>query len=496
MELIFRNEANQEEEVLFVPVLKNDEAIVRLIKSFAYEDEKLVISRIKKENFTANKGQLFVIHDDKQVIVFVGTGQVKKLSREDIRQNAGYIVSYLKKYKTTKIGLMTKPFLKGTSDIAMLAQSLAEGLYLANYSFDKYKKEDKEAIKVDIKELFVYLPVIQKVKFAKFWEQGKLLAEGTILARDLVNEPAGTMTPQFLADTASSIAKSSKDISVKILDRDQIAALKMNAFLAIAKGAQAEPKFIHLIYKPSGKIKDRVAVVGKGITFDSGGLNVKPWDNMHNMKIDMAGAANVLGIFKILAASNLKIEVHGIIAACENMSSGDAVKPGDVVRNMAGKSIEIAHTDAEGRVTLADALAYAQKQGIKKIVDMATLTGAVIVALGGQYAGFFANNDKMSKDILKHAKHSGEAMWQLPLAPEYTNMNQSKVADIKNISNEKGAGAIMAALFLNYFIEEGVAWSHIDIAGPAYAEKEMNSYTPVGGVGFGVRTIFNWLKSL
>ena len=496
MELIFRAEENQEEEVLFVPVLKDDKAITNLIKSFDYEDESDVLSRVKKENFLGKKGQVFVIHDDQQTIVFIGTGQAKKLAAEDFRKTAGHVIAYLKKYKANKIGLVAKHWLKGTSDISLLAQSLAEGLYLANYDFDKYKKVDKENIKVDIKEIYVYLIDSQKVKFTKAWELGKSLAEGTILARDLVNEPAGTMTPQFLADTAREIAKTNKNITVKILEEDKIAKLKMDAFLSIAKGSHEAPKFIHLIYKPIGKAKDKIAIVGKGITFDSGGLNIKPWEGMYDMKVDMAGAATVLGVFEALAVSNPKVEVHGIIAACENMPSGNAVKPGDIVKNMQGKSIEIAHTDAEGRVTLADSLAYAQKQGINKIVDLATLTGSVVVALGSQYAGFFANNNKLAKDILKQAESSGETMWQLPLAPEYKEMNKSKVADIRNISNTKGGGSIMAAWFLDYFIEEGVEWAHIDIAGPAYIEKSINSYTPVGGAGFGVRTILNWLRNI
>jgi len=495
MELIFRNEENQEAEVLFIPVLKDDLVIERLLKSFDYEDELDILSRIKKENFKGSKGQIFTIHDDKQSVVFLGTGQDKKLSTEDIRQTAGCIIAYLKKYRAKKIALVLKHWLKGINDISLVSQSLAEGLLLANYNFDRYKKEDKEVIKIDIKEIFVYLENNQQVRFTKGWQLGKSLAEGTILARDLVNEPAGTMTPQFLADTAMEIAKKSKNISVRILDRDKIAKLKMNAYLSIAQGSQEEPRFIHLVYKPQGKAKDKVALVGKGLTFDSGGLNVKPWEGMYDMKIDMGGAAAVLGVFEALVTSDIRVEVHGIIAACENMPSGSAVKPGDVVRNMQGKSIEIAHTDAEGRVTLSDSLAYAQKQKITKIVDLATLTGAAIIALGSQYACFFSNNDKMAKDILASAKESGEAMWQLPLAEEYKDLNKSKVADIRNIAINRGAGTIMAAWFLNYFIEEGVDWSHIDIAGPVYAEKDVNSYTPVGGVGYGVRTLYNWLKN-
>lgn len=493
MELIFKIQEDREAELLFLPALKDDPSIEKIIKSFDYEDEEDILTRLKRENFKGAKGQVFVVHDDLQTIVLLGTGQSRKLSAEDIREIAGNMIAYLRKYRVKKIGLDIKYWSKGINDLTTLAQALAEGMYLAAYNFDKYKTPDKETINLDIKKIFVYLKSNQESKFVKAWELGRALAEGTNLARNLVNEPAGTMTPEFLAETAREIAAKSKNIRVKILEKEAIAKMKMNAYLSIAKGSSAQPKFIHLVYKPQGKVKDRVALVGKGITFDSGGLNVKPWEGMIDMKIDMAGSAAVLGVFEILSKSDIKVEVHGIIAACENMSSGSAVKPGDIVTNMQGKSIEIAHTDAEGRVTLADSLAYAQKQKINKIVDLATLTGAAVVALGSQYACFFSNNEKMTKDILKFAKDSGEAMWQLPLAPEYKELNKSKVADIRNISIGRGAGSIMAAWFLNYFIEEGVDWAHLDIAGPAYAEKQNKSYIPAGGVGFGVRTLYNWL---
>lgn len=495
MDLIFRTEENQEEEVLFVATLKDDKAIISLIKSFDYEDETDLLKRIKKENFKGNKGQLFVIHDDRQTIVFIGTGQDKKLSSENIRQTAGYIVAYLKKYKANKIGLITKHWLKGTSDIGILAQSLAEGIYLANYSFDKYKKKDKESIKVDIEEIYIYVTKSQKSKFIKAWDLGKSLAEGTIMARNLINEPAGHMTPTYLAQEAIEIAKENKNISVKIFDKDRVSKMGMGAFLGIDKGSNEALKFIHLIYKPTGKAKDKIALVGKGLTFDSGGLNTKPWDGMYGMKHDMSGSAAVLGVFSAIAKVNPKVEAHGIIAACENMSSGSAIKPGDVLKSMSGKTIEVAHTDAEGRVTMADSLEYAQQQGISKIVDLATLTGSIVVALGPNYAGLFSNNEKLANDILKNSKVAGENLWQMPLAVEYKDHNESKIADVRNIGN-KSAGSISAAWFLAEFIKDDTAWVHLDIAGTAYTEKEINSYTPAGGVGFGVRTILNWLKSI
>lgn len=496
MELIFSNLEEGQAEVLFFPVLIADGQIDKLITSLCYDDEKQILKRLKRENFTGKSGQSFVIHDDNQSVVLLGTGQEKKLGPLEWRELAGNMIMYLKKYSAQKVGLDIKYWLKGSSDVARLSQSIAEGIYLASYDFDKYKKTDKDKIKVDIKDLYIYLDKKYINKFQVGFERGKLMAQGTAKGRDLVNEPAGHMTPTFLAQEAESIAKNSQSIKVKIFDKDKIATMKMGAFLGIAQGSSQAPKFIHLIYKPKGKAKDTIALVGKGITFDSGGLNVKPWEGMQQMKIDMGGAAAVLGVFSVLDKIQPKVEVHGIIAACENMSSGSAIKPGDVVTNMQGKTIEIGHTDAEGRVTLADSLAYAQKQGIKKIVDAATLTGAIMFALGPQYAGLYSSDDKLAKDLLKSADLSGERLWHMPLAPEYKDYNESKVADIKNIGITRLGGSILAAWFLKYFVADDVSWAHLDIAAPAFAEKPFNSYTPIGGVGFGVRTFLEWLNSL
>jgi len=496
MELIFKPLEGKEAEVLFYPVLAKASAIESLIVNLNYEDETAVLARIKKEKFSGKKGQILLIHDNLQAIVLLGTGQEARLSAEDWRQAMGEAVAYLKKYQAKKIGFDLKHWLRGTNNVQLLGQAMAEGFELASYEFLKYKKIDKDSHHLDIKELYIYSTPAQKNAWQKGWQTGQLMAQGVKLARDLVNEPAGTMTPTFLAEEAKKIAQLSKNIRLRILDREQIEKLGMRAYLAIAKGSTEEPKFIHLVYNPGGRVKDKIALVGKGVTFDSGGLNIKPWENMQQMKIDMGGAASVLGIFSALDALKPKVEVHGIIAACENMPSGQSVKPGDVVRNMQGKTIEIVHTDAEGRVTLSDSLAYAQKQGIKKIVDIATLTGSIIMALGPEYAGLFANKQKLANELLKSATIVGENIWQLPLAPEYKDLDKSQVADYRNIPSMKMAGSITAAWFLAHFIKDDVDWAHIDIAGPVYAEKSYNSYTPIGGVGFGVRTILEWLKNL
>lgn len=496
MNIVFRAKEDAQAEIIFYPVLQDDKAINALLKKLDYENEASIFTRLKREDFKAKSGQFFVIHDEEQSVVLIGRGEEKKFDLESWRVLAGQMANYLKKQQVKSAGLELDYWLNNKKDVKDLAKALAEGFYLANYKFDKFINKKDKISSFDLENLFIYTDKKSKNIFQKAWQEGVLFAQATALARDLVNEPASTMNPQFLADTAIRIAKENKNISVKVLEEAEVKKMGMGAYLGIAKGSVEKPKFIHLIYKPNAKAKDKVALVGKGITFDSGGLNIKPFEGMINMKIDMGGAATVLGVFEVIAKLNPKVEVHGVIAACENMPSGNAVRPGDVLHSMSGQTIEIANTDAEGRVTLADALHYIQQKGVKKIVDLATLTGAVVIGLGPNYAALFASDDKMSKQILDSAKKEGEPLWPLPLAKEYKDFNESKIADIRNIPNTRGGGTITAALFLKHFVADDVAWAHIDIAGPVYAEKDFNSYTPAGGVGFGVRTLLDWLSKM
>ena len=316
----------------------------------------------------------------------------------------------------------------------------------------------------------------------------------TILARDLVNEPASVMTPSFLAETALKIAKANPQIKAKILDKEQVEKLGMNAYLGIDQGSEEPLKFIHLIYQPKTKAKEKIALVGKGITFDSGGLNIKVGEGMTDMKVDMAGAATVLGVFSVIAGLKIKAEVHGIIAACENMPSGKAIKPGDVVKNMQGKTIEIGNTDAEGRVILSDALEYAKRYKPALVVDVATLTGACIHAVGEEYAGLFTRDAKIKKCIEDAAEMTNEPVWQLPLDDSHVHSIKSYVADVKNIGERK-PGASTAAAFLEFFTD--YPWAHLDIAGQmAYGKPQ--PFQRQGARGFGVhlltQVVRNWFK--
>jgi len=322
--------------------------------------------------------------------------------------------------------------------------------------------------------------------------RGTKLAQATNYARDLVNTPSRDMGPAELAEEATKLA--GKGISVTIMDRSEMEKLGMHAALSVGAGSQHEPVGVHLSYAPRGA-KRTVAVVGKAVTFDSGGLNVKTGDGMTTMKIDMAGAASVLGLFKALATFRPNVAVHGIFLAVENMPGGSAYRPGDVVKAMDGTTIEVLNTDAEGRITLADALAYAKTLEPNAIVDLATLTGACVTALGDDIAGLMSNDRKLADRVLRAAKEAGEPLWELPLYEPYMDHVKSKIADIKNIGVRGSAGTISAALFLKPFVGS-VPWAHLDIAGPSYAERETRPDQPYGGTGYGVRTLVRLLEGI
>jgi leucyl aminopeptidase len=372
------------------------------------------------------------------------------------------------------------------------AQAAVEGAVLGTYRFDKYLKEKNGKA---IQTLSVLEPDRRSLTGARDgFRAGEVWARATCSARDLVNEPANVITPASLARRAEEVARAG-GLKVKVLERADCAKLGMGAFLGVSQGSHEPPKFIHITYAPRRRARRRVAVVGKGITFDSGGLDLKTAEGMLRMKDDMSGAAAVLGVFEALPKLRLPIEVHGLIAATENMPSGTAQRPGDIVRAMNGTTIEIGNTDAEGRLTLADALAYAAKEiHPDEIVDLATLTGAIVIALGLGVSGVFGSHDAPTNRVLTAAREAGERMWRLPLHDEYKEGLKSDVADLNNISAQRGAGAIVAGLFMREFTG-GVPWVHLDIAGTAFAEREW-ALGPKGGTGVGVRTVLAHLTRL
>lgn len=365
--------------------------------------------------------------------------------------------------------------------------AIASGTVLGIHEDNRFKSEAKKpALKsLDIIGFGTGPDLEKKLKYIED------VCSGVIFGKELVNAPANVLTPEALAEEASKIASTYGDVfSAKILDAEQCKELKMGSYLGVAAASANPPRFIHLCYKPSnGPIKAKLGLVGKGLTFDSGGYNIKtgPGCSIELMKFDMGGSAAVLGAAKAIGQIRPPgVEVHFIVAACENMISGTGMRPGDIVTASNGKTIEVNNTDAEGRLTLADALVYACNQGVGKIVDLATLTGACVVALGPSIAGVFTPNDTLAKELFAASEATGEKLWRMPLEDSYWESMKSGVADMVNTGGRQG-GAITAALFLKQFVDEKVEWMHIDMAGPVWNEKKRSA------TGFGVSTLVEWV---
>jgi leucyl aminopeptidase len=458
----------------------------------------LVRTSVEKEQLIPVVGSTHVVHPNGMIgaqrVIVSGLGDYKKITAFDVLTVGAGIGRKSKANKAISVAVVVSSELYSALGLDKTVQLLAEGIRLGAYSFTRHKSVKTKAREHEIEEV-VFLTSANKLNSVNYaLSQAEIISDGVCFARDLVNEPPSVTTPTYLSEIALGFAKNQSLITCEVLDRAGMGKLKMGAFLGIARGSEEEPRFIHLTYKGGGR--KTIVLVGKGITFDSGGLSLKTSTGMESMKLDMAGAAVILGIFKIITELKLKVNVVGLIAACENMPSGKAVKPGDVLTSMCGKTIEILNTDAEGRVILADALSYAvSKIQSDVIIDLATLTGACIVALGEDIAGLFSNNDTLFEQLKQSAGAAGESVWGMPLAGQYKEQLKSTVADIKNISGLRYGGAINGALFLQEFVPDSIPWAHLDIAGPAYAEKDA-PLTPVGGTGFGVRMILAYLLSL
>ncbi|CAN5184374.1 leucyl aminopeptidase [soil metagenome] len=454
-----------------------------------------VTTLLELEKFSGKRGEMLKVIPNglfaASRVLVLGLGKKDEFVADDLRRVVGSTTkAFRKKVDSFAIVLPTDD--EVTLEKSELAHLVGEALLLGSYEFGKYKTDSK------VERKLATVIIAEKDKNAQAqlkngFEKAKLFADATKLARDLVNEPPMIATPTYLADLAKDIAKSSPQISVKVLDKAECEKMGMEAFLGIARAADTPPKFIHLEYQPKGKAsKEKLAIVGKGITFDSGGINVKPGDHMADMKMDMAGAAVVLGVFSVISHIQPNFPVIGLIAATPNMISGNAIVPVDVVRAMNGKTIEVLNTDAEGRVTLADSLSYAVKEKATKIIDFATLTGACMVALGPDISGLFSNNRDLAEEIKTAAFDAGEKVWELPLEKEYKAMNKSDVADIANIPSSRYGGSLTAALFLEEFVAN-IPWAHLDIAGPAFINKP-SEISMKGGTGHGVRTVLTMLS--
>jgi leucyl aminopeptidase len=376
---------------------------------------------------------------------------------------------------------------RSSADDGRACEVAAEGALLGAYRFDKYLTDERG--RRSATSAFLLRPPSTVAAPDGALARARATARAVSRARDLVNEPAGAMTPTALADTATAWAREA-GLSVEVLDRAGCTALGMGLYLAVAQGSTQEPRFIHLAWTPPGA-RRRVVVVGKGVTFDSGGLSLKTNEGMLDMKTDMAGAAAVLAAAVAAGEEKLPVEVHALAACTENMPSGNAYKLGDVIRSLDGKTVEINNTDAEGRLTLADALSFGLRLKPDAMIDVATLTGACMVALGPHTAGVMSNDDALANELMAAAQRAGEDMWRLPLPPRLAEQLKSEVADFKN-TGERWGGALTAGLFLQEFVR-GTPWVHVDIAGPSSTSKEYG-HVGKGGTGFAAAAILEFLR--
>ena len=370
-----------------------------------------------------------------------------------------------------------------------LAESFVTGLLLGTYQFIEFKTLERDKRKW-IEEVLLLGEKEEEIEqIRQGLKRGHLISEAVCMARDLANAPSNEVTPNALAEKAREIARQ-EGLDVQVFDLSEVEAMGMGAFVAVAKGSQEPAKFIVLEYN-RGKNFDSIVLVGKGITFDSGGISIKPAERMDQMKADMSGAAAVLGTMQVASKLQLPLHLIGIIPATENLPSGKAYKPGDILKTLSGQTVEVISTDAEGRLILSDALTYSLRYKPKAIIDLATLTGACVIALGDYVIGLFGNDETLLKRVEDASSKSGERVWRLPLWDDYFEYIKSDVADFKNVGT-RAAGAIIGGIFLSKFVEK-TPWVHLDIAGPAFIEKE-RPYIPKGGTGVGVRLLVQLLR--
>ncbi len=463
--------------------------------------EGLLDTVAKEEGFKAALGSTLLVRTVGQIparrVLVVGLGDQKKFSEEAVRVAAAVSLNAAKAMGAKTVASVLHGAGGGALDAKTCGKAMAEGIRLADYDFGRYKKE---AAKKSPSTFSILTTDGKKARSAADGAAlGERYARATVFARDLVNTPGQHMRPVDLVEAAKAVAKGKGSIRVKVYGKDQLERMGAGGMLGVNQGSDHEPFLVHMVFRPKaarprGREAKRVCLVGKAVTFDSGGLSLKPAGGMETMKCDMAGAAAVIGAFSVIDELSPALEVHGIFGAVENMPSGKAIRPGDVVTVMNGKTIEIKNTDAEGRVTLADTLTYAARQKPDAIIDLATLTGACVVALGEEYTGLMSNDDDLAAKVAKAAKGAGENMWRLPLPEEYKELIKTDIADFKNDAPRWG-GSLTAGLLLQEFVA-GLPWVHLDIAGPAFAERPLNPYTKKGGTGHAVRTLLEYLRAV
>jgi leucyl aminopeptidase len=443
--------------------------------------------------FTGGQDQTAVLaaNGDGPLTMVVGMGPVGDDGPDSdaLRRAAAVAVRASRRHDIVAMRLLESlgPDNRSGAAVAGAAQAVAEGVTLGAYRFDRYKSADPKPSTTR-----VVVVGSGGRKTADAVERGVRIGDAQCLARDLVNEPGGALTPERFAQAAVEVAER-ENLQITVMDLDDIAAAGLGGVLGVNRGSTHPARFLVLTYEPDAP-RGTLALVGKGITFDSGGLSIKPGEGMMTMKMDMGGAAAVLGAFSAMAAVGVRARVHGYIPLTDNMLGGDATRPGDVLTIRNGTTVEVLNTDAEGRLVLADALSLACEESPDAIIDLATLTGAVDVALGSSIAGLMGNDQAWVDQVTAAAGRAGERMWQLPLPDDYRRWIESDVADLRNISKVRSAGSITAALFLSSFVTEGTPWAHLDIASTAWS-SESRGLEVAGGTGYGVRTLLELART-
>ncbi|HSE33749.1 MAG TPA: leucyl aminopeptidase [Pyrinomonadaceae bacterium] len=477
---------------LAVAVFKDEKTSEAFLRKLDELSGGFVKSAIESEEFCGKEGETAYFHlvgNSKlkaRRLLLVGVGDAADYKSAQVSQMAGTSVRSLRSKNAKTIAIVPRAQGEGKA----IASAAVEGSLIGVFEPDKYRTVDKDKKSID--RVVIAIEGAKGESLKAGIERGQVVGESVNFTRDLANEPGASMTPTDMATRAREVAEQF-GLSVDVLDEDRMEKEGMGSLLSVARGSDQPAKLIILKYTPANYKEDGkelLAFVGKGVTFDSGGISLKPGENMELMKYDMTGGATVIGAMRAIAQIRPPIPVLGVAPCTENLPSGKATKPGDVVRAMTGKTIEIINTDAEGRLILADAIAYAKKLGATKVIDMATLTGAVSIALGDVNAAVLGTDQDLINEIIASGQEVGEKFWQLPLDKEYSKQIKSDIADIKNVGGRK-AGTITAAAFLKEFAD-GLSWAHLDIAGTAWGD-EAKPYRAKGPTGIAVRTLLNFV---
>jgi len=489
-------------DLLAVGLFSDVKELDRLNRELNSKLDGAIERLIKLGDFKAKEGTSAVVYGNDKIgarrVLLVGLDEKKKATLDTIRKAAANAAKKAVEMKMETLSLALHKAFGGRFDLAAMGRACAEGTYFGSYRYDEFVTDSEDGRLGSLQVEVIDSDSAKTRKLNKGVSSGGVIGKAHSYARTLANRPANVVNPAALAAAARELARGYKTLNCTVLDEKQLAAKGMGGVLAVGSGSQNKPRFIILKYTPASPPRrtsnwPTVGLVGKAITFDSGGLSIKPAEKMEEMKLDKTGGITVLGTMKAVAELGLPLNVWGVIPSAENLPSGSSFRPGDIITTFSGKTVEVQNTDAEGRMILCDGLSYALRQDCDIIIDIATLTGACRVALGKYMAGLMGNDEKLIKQLQRAAEDSGENVWPMPSSDEYAEEMKSKIADLKNIGSKWG-GACTAAAFLRQFVGNA-KWAHLDIAGVEIFEKS-TEFTAEGSTGFGVRLLTTYLMNL